>query len=165
MADLIIDRAQPSDVPAITLIHNEAITYTVASWFDEPRSEAEVARWIDDRVRAGHPFLVARLDGQTVGFTSYGQFRPYPGYRHTAELSIFVDAAYRRQGVGRRLIEALVEHARQAGMHSIVAGIEASNEPSLELHRRLGFVEVGRLPEVGRKFQRWLTLVFMQKML
>ena len=165
MADLVIDRAQPADVAGITTILNEAITYTSAVWYDEPRTEADVSTWIEDRTRAGQPFLVARLDGQVVGFTSYGQFRPWPGYRHSVELSIFVDGGHRRQGIGRRLVEALLDEARRSKLHAIIAGVEAANEASLELHRQLGFVEVGRMPEVGRKFDRWLTLVLMQRML
>ena len=165
MADLVIDRAQPADVAGITTIFNEAITYTAAVWYDEPRTEADMSTWIADRTRAGQPFLVARLDGQVVGFTTYGQFRPWPGYRHSVELSIFVDGGHRRRGIGRQLVTTLLNEARQAGVHVIIAGIEADNEASLELHRRLGFVEVGRMPEVGKKFNRWLTLVLMQRML
>jgi phosphinothricin acetyltransferase len=163
MTSLEIDRALPADVDAIAAILNDAIENTTASWYDLPRTPEQVAAWIDDRTRSAHPFLVARRAGSVVGFSSYGPFRPWPGYRQTVELSIFVDRAHHRQGIGRKLVEALVDKARQAGVHVIVAGIEANNRASIELHRALGFVEVGRMPEVGRKFDRWLTLVFMQR--
>lgn len=165
MPKLIIDRAQPADLERIAAILNDAIANTAAVWFDAPRTLPEVAAWLDERSKQGQPFLVARQGKDVVGFTTYGQFRPWPGYRHSVELSIFVDAAHRRRGIGRNLIEALVLAAKTAGMHAIVAGVEATNEASLQLHQQLGFVEVGRLPEVGRKFDRWLTLVFLQRLL
>lgn len=165
MTSLAIDSAQPTDVDAIAAILNHAIENTTAIWYDQPRTTEQVAAWIDERLRAGLPFLVARRDGAVVGYTTYGQFRPWPAYRQSVELTIMVDRAHQRRGIGRRLLERLLDEAQRAGVHAIIAGIEAGNQPSIELHRRLGFVEVGRLPEVGRKFDRWLTLVLMQRVL
>jgi len=70
-----------------------------------------------------------------------------------------------RRGVGRALIEALLDRARADGVHAVIAGIDAENERSLRFHERLGFVEVARMPEVGRKFDRWLDLVLLQRLL
>jgi phosphinothricin acetyltransferase len=100
-----------------------------------------------------------------VGFASFGDFRPFPGYRHTVENSVYVDERHHRLGVGRSLLAALIERATALDKHVMIAGIEAANAASINLHASLGFVEVGRMPEVGCKFGRWLDLVFMQKRL
>jgi phosphinothricin acetyltransferase len=117
------------------------------------------------RQHAGYPILVAMNAEKVVGFASFCDFRPFPGYRHTVENSIYVDERHHRLGIGRNLMVALIERARAMRKHAMVAGIEAANTGSIALHASLGFVEVGRLPEVGCKFGRWLDLVLMQKRL
>jgi len=102
--------------------------------------------------------IVARAEGEVVGFATYGAFRPWPGYRSTVEHSVHVAAGHRRRGIGRALLEDIVQRARQAGVHVIVAGIDAENRASLRLHQQLGFAPVGTLPEVARKFGRWVDL-------
>ncbi|MEO6340051.1 MAG: N-acetyltransferase family protein, partial [Caulobacteraceae bacterium] len=114
---------------------------------------------------AGYPLLVAEWEGRVVGYASFGDFRPFQGYRHTVENSVYVAPDAHRRGVGRVLMEALIHRARAMGKHVMVAGIEAENLASIRLHAAAGFVEVGRLPQVGRKFGRWLDLVFMQRAL
>ena len=100
--------------------------------------------------------------------TSFGDFRDsmhWPGYRFTAELSIHVRGDRRGGGIGAALMAALVERARGAGIHVLVAGIDADNAGSIRFHQRLGFVEVARMPETGYKFGRRLDLVLMQRIL
>jgi phosphinothricin acetyltransferase len=106
--------------------------------------------------------IVARAEGEVAGFASYGAFRPWPGYRLTVEHSVYVAAPLRRRGAGRRLVVELLDRARADGMHVVVAGIDAANDASLRLHEGLGFEQVGRLPQVARKFDRWLDLVLLQ---
>ena len=100
-----------------------------------------------------------------LGYGSYGPFRAFDGYRLTVEHSIYVAESARRHGIGSALLQGLERDARRAGMHVMLGGIAADNEPSLRLHARHGFVETARMPEVGQKFGRWLDLVFMQKVL
>jgi phosphinothricin acetyltransferase len=112
------------------------------------------------------PVLVADDGGEVAGFTAYEHFRgegKWPGYRATAELSIHVRESHWGRGVGRALIEALIERAQNAGIHVLVAAIDGENEASLRFHERLGFVEVGRMPQTGQKFGRWLDLVLVQR--
>jgi L-amino acid N-acyltransferase len=102
------------------------------------------------------------------GFTSYGSFRGdgrRPGYRFTVEHTIHVAETHWGAGVGRALLEALIERARNTGHHVLVGGIDADNAASLRFHERLGFAEVARMPQVGRKFDRWLDLVLVQLIL
>ena len=154
-----------SDLPAILAITNEAIANTTAVWNNTPATLEARTAWMRDRQARGFPVLVATDGGKVLGFASFGDFRPFEGYLHTVEHSIYVAPEAQGRGVGKALLEALVGRARALGKHVIVGGIEAGNTASIALHARAGFVETGRLPEVGQKFGRWLDLVFMQRML
>jgi phosphinothricin acetyltransferase len=89
----------------------------------------------------------------------------WPGYRFTVEHTVHVREDHWGSGAGRALMEELVERARAAGKHVMVGALDGANEASLRFHARLGFVEVARMPEVGRKFGRWLDLVLVQRIL
>jgi L-amino acid N-acyltransferase len=157
--------ASQADAQGILKIYNDAVAHTTAIWNDQPSSlEARIA-WLTERQQSGYPVLVAAAGPDILGYASFGAFRAWDGYRYTVEHSVYVDGAARRMGVGRALMDRLVARARDMGKHVMVAGIEAANEPSLRLHARLGFGQVGHLRSVGRKFDRWLDLIFMQLML
>jgi phosphinothricin acetyltransferase len=100
-----------------------------------------------------------------LGFASYGPFRPHPAYKYTVEHSVYVDPAHRGTGIGRLLLEAIVEHARAQGYHNVVGGIDRDNAVSIRLHERLGFEHCGTVRHAGFKFGRWLDLVFYQRIL
>jgi len=105
---------------------------------------------------------------RVVGVATYGDFRDSvqrEGYRFTVEHTVHVDERTRGLGVGRALMEALVARAQAAGLHAMIGAVDGENHESIAFHERLGFAEVGRLPEVGRKFDRWLDLVLMQRTL
>jgi phosphinothricin acetyltransferase len=163
--DFSIEAAAPADVPAIAAILNDAILNSVAAWREAPLTEAEMTDWFEARNR-DFAVLVARgADGAVLGYASYGAFRAYSGYRHTVEHSVYVRADARGQGIGRSLLARLIERARAQGLHVMVGALEAGNQASFRLHAAQGFVETARMPQVGRKFEKWLTLVFLQKML
>lgn len=116
--------------------------------------------------RSRLPVLVAHdAVGKVVGYASYGTWRTIEGFRHTVEHSVYVRADQRGQGLGPALMQALIERARTAKLHVMVAAIESENAASIRLHQRLGFVTTGQMPQVGRKFGRWLDLTFMQLIL
>lgn len=162
---LIVRDATLEDAEDILTIYNFAAINTTAVWTDGPADLDSRREWIRARREAGYPVLVAMKGRDVVGFASFGDFRPFPGYRHTVENSVYVDARHHRLGIGRSLLAALIERATAMNKHAMVAGIEAANAGSIGLHASLGFTEVGRMPEVGCKFGRWLDLVFMQKQL
>jgi phosphinothricin acetyltransferase len=113
-----------------------------------------------------HPVIVATdAAGRVIGYGSFGPFRPWPGYATTVEHSLYVDAGARRQGVGRLLLTALVDAAREGGYHVMIGGIDAGNAASLALHEQLGFERAGHLHRVARKFGGWLDLVLVEKRL
>jgi phosphinothricin acetyltransferase len=109
--------------------------------------------------------LVACQGREIIGYASYGPFRTWPGYRHTVENSIYLAASARGQGFGTQLLRALLQRADAQRLHAVIAGIDGDNVGSMRLHEKLGFVKVAQLKEVGRKFDRWLDLVFYQRLL
>ncbi len=163
--------ATPADLPGILAIYNEVIANTTAVYALAPSSLEERRAWWDARRAAGYPVLVAvrpeddtAAKGNVLAFASFGEFRgAWPGYRFSVEHSVHVRADCRGQGLGSRLIQALLVRARAMDKHVMLGGVDAANLASLRLHERLGFQQVARLPEVGHKFGRWLDLVFVQR--
>jgi phosphinothricin acetyltransferase len=163
--EILVRDACEQDLPAIVEITNQAIRETTAVWSYTPATIDSRRQWWQDRQQRNYPVLVAEVDNRVVGFASFGDFRPWEGYRYTVEHSVYVTPDRQRQGIGRLLLANLIDRARVTGKHSMIAGIDAANSASLQLHRQFGFVEVGRLPEVGWKFERWLNLVLLQLVL
>lgn len=157
--------AGPPDLAAMLAIYNEAVVHTTASYDYQPRSEERQQAWFAAKQQSGLPVLVAERGGEVAGFGSYGPFRAWDGYRFTVEHSVYVAHPHRRQGIASALVAALIERARGQGLHLMVAGIDAENAASIELHRRLGFADAGVLREAGYKFERWLDLAFMTRRL
>lgn len=149
----------------VRAILNEEIAERANFWHDDPLGETEVRALLADRA-AHHVALVAEVEGAVAGYASYATFRgERSGYARSVEHSVYVSPAAQGMGLGRRLLQALIEHARARGKHMMVGGMDADNTASIALHASEGFVETARMPEVGYKFGRWLTLVFMQKTL
>jgi phosphinothricin acetyltransferase len=158
--------AADSDLPAILEIYNDVIATSTAVYTGEATSLAERAAWRAARVNAGYPVLVATDQGTVLGFGSFGDWRSaWPGYRHTIEHTVHVRADRRAHGVGTALMEHLIIEAGKIGKHVMVGAIDADNESSIRFHARLGFAQVAHFRQVGRKFDRWLDLVFMQRMI
>lgn len=157
--------ATAGDAADIAAIWAPVISDGVATFNSVVKSPAEVADMIAARQAEGHGFLVAEDGGRIAGFGTYGQFRGGVGYRHTAEHTIILAPMAQGRGVGRALLRAVEDHARAAGFHSIFAGVSAENEAGVAFHAACGYAEVARLPQVGRKFGRWMDLVLMQKFL
>jgi len=163
---MLIRHATPEHLPGITDIYNDAVANTTAIWNDKRVDVDNRRQWLEQRRAAGYPVLVAIDDADAVaGYASFGDFRAFDGYRFTVEHSVYVHRDQRRQGVARQLLAQLIEEARTIGKHVMVAAIEAENKPSIDLHAALGFVQAGRMAEVGTKFGRWLDLVWMQRTL
>ncbi|MBL8588316.1 MAG: N-acetyltransferase [Methylobacteriaceae bacterium] len=162
---MILREAVEADLPAILAIHNEAILHSLAIWQYEPAPLANRQAWFAERASKGQPILIAEIDGALAGYASYGDFRAGAGYSGTVEDSIYVRGDMQRRGVARALMGALIDHARGAGKHVMIGAIGLPNEASVALHASFGFVETGRLSEIGRKNGMWLDLLMMQKRL
>ena len=157
--------ARQGDLEAITAIYNEAGVGTTASYDIEPVTVADRRAWLEHKQNQDFPVLVAEADGRVLGFAGYGSFRDKAGYAHTVEHSVYVVDGARAAGVGRMLMTALIDRARGDGVHVMVGVLDADNAASVAFHERLGFEQVGRLREVGRKFDRWLDAVLVQLVL
>jgi phosphinothricin acetyltransferase len=159
-------RCRSEHLEAIRSIYNHEILHTTALYEYEPRSGETMAAWWDAKEQAGLPVLgIEEEPGVLAGFATWGPFRAYPAYRHTVEHSVYVDSRFRRRGVGRALLAALVEEARTRELHMMVGVIDATNAASIALHRRLGFIHGGTLREAGFKFGRWLDVELWQRIL
>lgn len=154
--------ATPEDADGIAAIYNDAVRNTTAILNDGEVDAASRATWIAARRQAAYPVLVAEDAGRVLGYASFGDWRAFDGYRATVENSVYVAVDARGRGLAAQLLELLIVRARAMGKHVMVAAITAENEVSVRLHSRLGFVETGRMREVGQKFGRWLDLVFME---
>ena len=192
---LSIRLATPADLPTINDIYNHYVPISTTTYELEPTTLEDRRRWFANRdpihpvpvapssaLGKGHgeddvlssPSGRGQGEGEAetispsetiLGFGSLHTFRQKCGYRLTVENSVYVHPDHHRQGVGSAIILDQIERARQLGLHAIVAGIDAEQEASLALHYKHGFREVGRFPQVGRKFDRWLDAVFMQLIL
>lgn len=157
-----IRNATANDIPAMLEIYNEIILNTTAVWHYEPHTLEMRKEWFEQRQKEGFPIFVAMEDEKMLGFSSFGPFRPWPGYKKTVENSVYVASDSRGRGVGKLLFPPLIEAAKQMGLHAMLAGIEAENEASIALHEKFGFVEVAHFKEVGWKFGRWMDLKFLE---
>ncbi len=157
--------ATEADLPAILAIYNDAVENTTAIWNEKPADLDNRKAWFAERTGKHFPVLVAERDGAVIGYGSFGDFRPFDGYRVTVEHSVYVAKNARGQGAGETLLSALLAEAKRMNKHNMIGGIDASNTPSLALHVKFGFEEVGRMPGVGEKFGKPLDLVLMQKVL
>ncbi|MBU6402930.1 MAG: GNAT family N-acetyltransferase [Verrucomicrobia bacterium] len=161
-----IRHATRADLPGILEIYNDAVLNTTATYDYEPQTLESRTAWFDDHVRTSLPVFVAvEAAGRVVGWSALSHFHNRCGYRFTVENSVYVTADRRGRGIGVLLIPPLIDGARALGLHTIIAVIDAANEPSLRLHARFGFERVGYFKEVGYKFGRWLDVVYMELLL
>ncbi|KWU49931.1 GNAT family N-acetyltransferase [Pseudomonas palleroniana] len=158
----MIRDATEQDLPAIRDIYNDAVRNTTAIWNEQPVNLANRLAWFSARQAQGYPVLVSTENNEVTGYASFGDWRPFEGFRYSVEHSVYVRSDQRGKGVGPRLMEALIERARACGKHVMVAAIESGNQASIRLHERQGFITTGQMPRVGIKFGRWLDLTFMQ---
>lgn len=146
-------------------IYNEVIINTTAVYQYQPHTLEMRQAWFNTKKQEGFPVFVAEEGNTILGLSTIGTFRAWQAYKYSVENSIYVAAAARGKGIGRLLMHPIIEAARQMDMHTIIAGIDATNEVSLQLHRSFGFEEVAHFKQVGYKFGRWLDLKFLQLIL
>lgn len=161
-----IRAATEADLPTILDLSNARILIDSTTWTERLESLDRRRAWFAHKNEVGNPVLVAEAGGEVVGYATYGEFRDnarLEGYRFTAELTIHVAADRHGSGIGRRLMDALIDRARVDGLHTLVAAVDGDNVGSIRFHERLGFVETARMPQIGFKFGRWLDLVLLQR--
>lgn len=151
---------------AILAIFNEAIATSTALYDYHPRTRDSMTAWFAAKAAGDYP-VIGAVDGvgTLLGFASYGPFRAFPAYKYTVEHSIYVHREHRGRGLGRVLLERLVEAASSQDYHLLVGVIDMANAGSIALHEQLGFTHAGTVNEVGFKFGRWLDVGFYQRVL
>lgn len=158
--------ALPADIDAIQAIYAHHVAGGCATFELEAPSVEQMRRRYDALVQAGFPFLVAEAGSRVVGYAYAGPYRERPAYRHTVEDSIYLSPTAMGQGIGTRLLQALVDECKRIGLRQVVAVIgDSANAASIGLHRKAGFTLVGTLRAVGWKHGRWVDTVLMQRAL
>lgn len=153
------------DLKSILDIYNEAIERTTAIYEYAPFTFAYMESWWQQRQNEHWPVIVVETNGQVVGFATYGTFRARAAYRTTMEHSVYVLESFRGKGFGKQLLNAIIEEARKNDIHVLIGGIDADNKLSILMHEAAGFTVAGHLHQVAFKFDRWLDLVFMERIL
>ena len=162
----IFDCREEAHAGAILAILNEAIVNSTAIYDYRPRPLESMSPWFATKRAHGYPIVGAEnASGELIGFGTYGQFRDRPAYKYTVEHSVYVESAHRGRGVGRAILQHLIEFARAKDLHVLVGGIDASNKSSISFHEHLGFHHAGTIQQAGFKFGRWLDLAFYQLVL
>jgi phosphinothricin acetyltransferase len=165
MQTVSLRAAQLEDAEPIAAIYNYEVENTTATFDLVPRTIEAQREWLAARSGAFSAIVAYESGAGVIGFAALSTYRDRAGYRTTVENSVYVHRDHQRRGVGRLLLTALLDVARDSGFHTVVARIDSQSAGSLALHRSLGFVEVGVERQIGRKFGRWLDSVIMQKML
>jgi len=160
--DIRIREAVREDIPQMLEIYNEVILNTTAVYNYDPHSIEMRTEWFETKQQQGFPVFVAEENNIILGFSTIGPFRAWQAYKYTVENSVYVKADCRGRGIGKLLMPPLIDAAKRLGLHAIVAGIDATNNVSITLHKQFGFTEVAHFKEVGYKFDRWLDLKFLE---
>ncbi len=162
--DFSIRKAGPADLNAINDIYNYFVTRSSCTFQTDCSAGDERREWFS-RHGPEYPVIVAEEQGAVIGWASLSPYHSRCGYRFTVEDSVYVRADCHGRGIGRALLTDLVRRATEIGHHSIIAMIAGDQPASVGLHAKQGFVQVAHLREVGYKFERWIDVIFMQRML
>ncbi len=153
-----------NDIPAICAIYNHYIEHTVITFEEQPVSVAEMQDRIERNTRL-FPWLVYEDQGTILGYAYASKWKDRSAYKHTAEVTVYLDPAHCGKGVGSALYKALFEQLAQQNIHVLLACIAIPNVASESIHNQFGFRQVARFREVGFKFGRWLDVGYWQKVL
>jgi L-amino acid N-acyltransferase len=159
----ILRKASEDDLHRINDIYNWAVLHSVATFDLEERQEEDALRWFNSHQDPYYPLYIVEVDGEITGWGSLSPFHSRPAYKQSGEFSIYVAPEWKGKRIGDALLQKLCAEAKLLGYHTLLGLITATNEPSICLSKKNGFVEVGRFREVGRKFGQLLDVIIMQK--
>ena len=159
---LTIRKATTKDLMEITKIYNEAIMKTVATFDTELTTIDEQKKWFK-RHGPKNPIIAAELNKKVVGWAALSEWSDRCAYSDTAEISLYVLEKHQGKGIGKKLIEAIVEEGEKSGLHTLIARITEGNEKSVNLHKSVGFEHIGIMKECGYKFGKRHDVYLMQK--
>jgi L-amino acid N-acyltransferase YncA len=166
VSSLLIRPCEEADIPAITEIYRDAVLHGRASFEIDPPSAETMLERRRLMVEGNYPYLVAECDGKIAGYSYAGAYRPRPAYGAAVENSVYIDPAMKGMGIGRKLLDALIEEATARGFRQMIAVIgDSANAASIGVHRAAGFEHVGTFKSIGWKHGQWLDTVLMQRAL
>lgn len=154
----MIREVKLQDAKAITEIYNEYVMHTVATFETEPLQEDVMCSRIAE-ISAHFPYFVYEINTEVVGYCYAHTWKEKDAYKYTLETTVYLSPAHTGKGIGKLLMQKLVEECRRQGYHALIACITAGNEASKSLHRGLGFKQVSHFEKVGLKFGRWLDVI------
>lgn len=160
----IIRDALPSDAAAICAIYNPFVLDSTITFELEPITEQEMAGRIQN-IQKRYPWIVMERNGEMLGYAYASEWKPRAAFLHTAESSLYMHADARGQGLGLVLYQDLLDRLKAMHMHLVIAAITWPNDPSIALHSKLGFTELGRMTQAGRKFDQWIDVSYWQMLL
>lgn len=162
----IIQCSHERHAAAILDIFNDAILHSTALYDYQARTMDNMVSWFNNKEAGNYPVIgIESESGELMGFASYGSFRAYPANKYTLEHSVYVANAHRGKGIASLLMQRLIELAQEQNYHTLIGSIDASNQPSIALHEKLGFTHAGTIRHAGFKFGDWLDLAFYQLLL
>lgn len=164
LTNLSLRHAVQQDLPRLNEIYNWAVLHSVATFDLVERTQEEAERWFLSHQDPFYPLLVAENNGEVLGWGSLSPFHPRPAYKESGEFSIYIAPNWRGHGIGDLLLNTLCEYAKDIGYHTLLGLITATNEASLKLAQKHGFVETGRYCEVGYKFKERLDVIVVQNL-
>ncbi|MCM5662138.1 GNAT family N-acetyltransferase [Galbibacter mesophilus] len=160
--EIEIRRAENRDIHEILEIVNYQILHSTVLYDYKERTYDQQFIWFEQKKADGMPVIVAENNNKVVGFGTYGIFRPWAAYQFSVEHSVYVNKNSRGTGIGKLILSKLIKMAKDGGYHTMIAGVDGSNDRSFEFHKKFGFKEIGTFKEVGYKFDKWLDLRFLQ---
>lgn len=153
------------DANSILEIINYNILNSTALYDYEPRCLENQIAIFDDKLKKGFPIIVATENEVVVGFGYYSEFRFREAYKFTVEHSVYAHPNHIGKGIGKLIMESLIDLAKAQKLHTMIGVIDSENQSSIDFHEKFGFEIVGTIKDSGFKFDRWLHSVFMQKMI
>jgi phosphinothricin acetyltransferase len=156
-----IRKAKLQDAESIATIYNQAIEFTTATFDTELKSVENRKEWLQQH-NDKYPVVVAETEGSVIGFASMTRWSDRAAYDDTAEISIYILPEYHNLGMGKQLMQTIIEAGRSGGLHCVLSRITQGNDKSIYLHQQFGFSTVGVMKEVGRKFGQVLDVTMMQ---
>ncbi len=152
------------DLEEVTDIYNYYVISSASTFDNEIQETEKIKHKFEKLLSQKMPIIIAKIDKKVVGYAYASPYRQRWGYRYSVEDSIFVHKDYIRKGIGESLLQELIKKVKVLGFKQIVAIIgDSTNIASIKLHRKLGFQIVGKMPGIGKKFNKWLDNVIMQK--
>jgi phosphinothricin acetyltransferase len=153
-----------SDIPAICAIYNHYIAHTIITFEEIPLAVTQMQERVNAYTQS-YPWLVCEDAGEIVGYAYASKWKERSAYKHTAEVTVYLKHGATQKGYGSALYAQLIEQLKAQGCHVLLGCLSIPNEPSAKLHERFGFKQIAHFSEVGRKFERWIDVVYWQKVL